>query len=84
MFRESGHGASMAQRRVEPKMIYQERFHDMLSRILRKKDGNEPYMGYADDFIMPLSGTGAYKQFGNSLVAPLFHTVAEAIKPSVL
>jgi DNA (cytosine-5)-methyltransferase 1 len=38
-------------------------------------------MGYPDDFIIPVSDTRAYKQFGNSVVVPLFKTIAEALKP---
>jgi len=41
-------------------------------------------MGYPDDFIIPVSDTRAYKQFGNSVIVPLFHTLAEAIKPFIL
>jgi len=40
-------------------------------------------MGYPDDFIIPVSDTRAYKQFGNSVIVPLFHTIAEAIKPII-
>jgi DNA (cytosine-5)-methyltransferase 1 len=41
-------------------------------------------MGYDDDFIIPVSDTRAYKQFGNSVIVPLFHTIAESIKPLIL
>ena len=41
-------------------------------------------MGYPDDYVIPVSDTRAYKQFGNSVVVPLFHAVAEFIKPFVL
>ena len=41
-------------------------------------------MGYPDDFIIPVSDTRAYKQFGNSVIVPLFKTVAEAIKPHIV
>jgi len=41
-------------------------------------------MGYPDDYIIPVSDTRAYKQFGNSVVVPLFHAVAEAVKPYVM
>ena len=41
-------------------------------------------MGYPDDFIIPVSDTRAYKQFGNSVIVPLFHTIAEAIKPLIV
>ena len=41
-------------------------------------------MGYPDDYIIPVSDTRAYKQFGNSVVVPLFHAVAEFIKPMLM
>lgn len=41
-------------------------------------------MGYPDDYIIPVSDTRAYKQFGNSVVVPLFHAVAEFIKPFII
>lgn len=40
-------------------------------------------MGYPDDYIIPVSDTRAYKQFGNSVIVPLFHAVAEFIKPYI-
>ena len=41
-------------------------------------------MGYSDDYVIPVSDTRAYKQFGNSVVVPLFHAVAEFIKPLLM
>ena len=41
-------------------------------------------MGYSDDYVIPVSDTRAYKQFGNSVVVPLFHAVAELIKPLLM
>ncbi len=38
-------------------------------------------MGYPDSYIIPVSDTRAYKQFGNSVVVPLFKAVALALKP---
>jgi DNA (cytosine-5)-methyltransferase 1 len=40
-------------------------------------------MGYPDDFIIPVSDTRAYKQFGNSVVVPLFHAIAKSMKPFI-
>lgn len=40
-------------------------------------------MGYDDSFIIPVSDTQAYKQFGNSVVAPLFQEVARIMLPHV-
>lgn len=41
-------------------------------------------MGYPDSFIIPVSDTRAYKQFGNSVVMPVFHEVARIMKPWIL
>ena len=41
-------------------------------------------MGYPDDFRIPVSDTRAYKQFGNSVVMPVFREVARIMKPWVL
>lgn len=41
-------------------------------------------MGYPDDFRIPVSDTQAYKQFGNSVVMPVFQEVARIMKPWIL
>lgn len=41
-------------------------------------------MGYDDDFIIPVSDTQAYKQFGNSVVVPAVREVARIMVPRVL
>ncbi|MBD5428110.1 MAG: DNA (cytosine-5-)-methyltransferase [Treponema sp.] len=41
-------------------------------------------MGYPDDYIIPVSDTRAYRQFGNSVVVPMFRAVAEFIKPYII
>ncbi len=38
-------------------------------------------MGFPDDFVIPVSDTRAYKQFGNSVVVPLFSHIAGYVKP---
>ena len=35
--------------------------------------------GFPDEFIIPVSDTQAYKQFGNSVAVPVVHAVAEQI-----
>ena len=40
-------------------------------------------MGYADNFIIPVSDTRAYQQFGNSVVVPAFKSVAELMQPLI-
>lgn len=41
-------------------------------------------MGYPDDFRIPVSDTRAYKQFGNSVVMPVFFEVARIMKPWIM
>lgn len=40
-------------------------------------------MGFPEEFIIPVSDTRAYKQFGNSVVVPVFHAVAEMLLPAI-
>ena len=40
-------------------------------------------MGFTDDFILPVSDTQLYRQFGNSVVVPAVKAVAEAMKPYI-
>ena len=39
--------------------------------------------GYPDDFIIPVSDTQAYKQFGNSVVVPVVSSIALQIKKTL-
>lgn len=66
------------------------RYHKDGSEILVEQDGNPRrltprecarLMGYDDSFIIPVSDTQAYKQFGNSVVVPVFRAVAELVVP---
>jgi DNA (cytosine-5)-methyltransferase 1 len=41
-------------------------------------------MGFPDNFIIPVSDTQAYKQFGNSVVMPVMREVARIMKPRIL
>jgi DNA (cytosine-5)-methyltransferase 1 len=41
-------------------------------------------MGFPDDFVIPVSDTQAYKQFGNSVVMPVMREVARAMKPRIM
>jgi DNA (cytosine-5)-methyltransferase 1 len=38
-------------------------------------------MGYPDTFVIPVSDTRAYKQFGNSVVVPVFKAIAQSMLP---
>lgn len=41
-------------------------------------------MGFPDDFIIPVSDTQAYRQFGNSVVVPVMAEVARIMRPHIL
>lgn len=41
-------------------------------------------MGFPEDFVIPVSDTRAYKQFGNSVVMPMMKEVARVMKPRIL
>ena len=41
-------------------------------------------MGFPDNFGIPVSDTQSYRQFGNSVVAPVMAEVARIMKPHVL
>lgn len=41
-------------------------------------------MGFPDNFLIPVSDTQAYKQFGNSVVVPVMREVARVMKPRIL
>ncbi|WP_286207955.1 DNA (cytosine-5-)-methyltransferase [Clostridium caldaquaticum] len=40
-------------------------------------------MGFPDDFIIPVSDTQAYRQFGNSVVVPVIKAVAKLMLPHI-
>jgi DNA (cytosine-5)-methyltransferase 1 len=40
-------------------------------------------MGYPEDFIIPVSDTQAYRQFGNSVVVPVVEKIAKAVVESL-
>lgn len=41
-------------------------------------------MGFPDSFVIPVSDTQAYRQFGNSVVMPVMQEVARAMKPAFM
>jgi DNA (cytosine-5)-methyltransferase 1 len=40
-------------------------------------------MGFPDDFVIPVSDTQAYRQFGNSVVVPVMQEVARIMAPHI-
>lgn len=62
------------------------RYHKDGSEILVRQEGRNPrkltprecarLQGFPDDFIIPVSDTQAYKQFGNSVTVPVVRSVA--------
>ena len=65
------------------------RYYKDGSEILIEQDGKNPrkltpreaarLQGFPEDFIIPVSDTQAYKQFGNSVAVPVIHAIAEQI-----
>ena len=65
------------------------RYHKDGSEILIRQEGTRPrrltprecarLMGYSDDFVIPVSDTQAYRQFGNSVVVPVIGWLARAL-----
>jgi DNA (cytosine-5)-methyltransferase 1 len=70
------------------------RYYKDGSEILVAQKGKNPrrltprecarLMGYPDSFEIPVSDTRAYKQFGNSVVMPVFREVARIVKPWIV
>jgi DNA (cytosine-5)-methyltransferase 1 len=66
------------------------RYYKDGSEILIPQDGINPrrltprecarLQGFPDDFIIPVSDNQAYRQFGNSVVTPLMHSVAKQVE----
>lgn len=65
------------------------RYYKDGSEVLIPQDGQNPrrltprecarLQGFPDEFLIPVSDTQAYKQFGNSVVSPLMQSVGENI-----
>lgn len=65
------------------------RYYKDGSEILIPQDGINPrrltprecarLQGFPDNFIIPVSDNQAYRQFGNSVIFPLIHTVAKQV-----
>ncbi|MGP5411399.1 DNA (cytosine-5-)-methyltransferase [Glutamicibacter ardleyensis] len=70
------------------------RYHKDGSEILVAQEGQRPrrltprecarLMGFDDSFVIPVSDTQAYRQFGNSVVMPVFSEVARIMKPHIM
>lgn len=67
------------------------RYHKDGSEVLIPQTGKNPrkltprecarLMGYPESFVIPVSDTQAYTQFGNSVVVPVIEFLAKAIEP---
>ena len=63
------------------------RYYKDGSEILIEQKGKNPrkltpleakrLQGFPENFIIPVSDTQAYKQFGNSVAVPVIHAIAE-------
>lgn len=69
------------------------RYYKDGSEILLEQEGKNPrrltpkecarLQGFPDDFIIPVSDTQAYKQFGNAVVVPLIEHLAKSVIKSL-
>lgn len=65
------------------------RYYKDGSEILIEQDGQNPrrltpreaarLQGFPEEFIIPVSDTQAYKQFGNSVAVPVIHAIAQSM-----
>ncbi len=73
------------------------RYHKDGSEVLIRQPGRRPrrltprecsrLMGFDTperEFVIPVSDTQAYRQFGNAVVVPVVRAVAELMKPHIL
>ena len=70
------------------------RYYKDGSEILIPQKGNNPrrltprecarLQGFPEEFIIPVSDTQAYKQFGNSVIVPLIQSVAKNIVKKII
>lgn len=69
------------------------RYYKDGSEILIEQEGKNPrkltprecarLQGFPEEFIIPVSNTQAYKQFGNSVAVPVIRAIAEQIVPII-
>lgn len=71
------------------------RYHKDGAEILVRRGGGRPprrltprecarLMGFPDSFVIPVSDTQAYRQFGNSIVVPMLTTLARSLHLDVI
>ena len=85
----NGFGFGLFNQNSEHTRTISARYHKDGSEILIEQEGKNPrrltpreaarLMGFPDSFIIPVSDTQAYRQFGNSVVVPLISAVATEI-----
>lgn len=85
----NGFGFGLVTRNQASTRTLSARYHKDGSEILINQEGKNPrrltpreaarLMGFDDSFIIPVSDTQAYRQFGNSVVVPLIETIAKQI-----
>ena len=86
--RGNGFGYGLARRNGITRTL-SARYHKDGSEILVPQRGRNPrrltprecarLMGFPDDFVIPVSDTQAYRQFGNSVCVPLMSYLAEHV-----
>ena len=84
-----GFGYGIADRKGISRTMSARYYKDGAEILIEQKNGKNPrrlnprecarLMGFSDDFKIPVSDNQAYRQFGNSVVAPLVTIIAERI-----
>jgi DNA (cytosine-5)-methyltransferase 1 len=89
----NGFGFGMVDRTSAYTRTLSARYHKDGSEILVSQPGMNPrrltprecarLMGFGDDFVIPVSDTQAYRQFGNSIAVPMMARVANQIVQTI-
>jgi DNA (cytosine-5)-methyltransferase 1 len=92
--RGNGFGFTLFDKESEYTNTISARYAKDGSEILIKQARKNPRMltpreaarlqGYPDSFLIPVSDTQAYKQFGNSVAVPVIKAIARQMKPYLL
>ncbi len=89
----NGFGFGLVDRTSEHTRTLSARYHKDGSEILVRQPGRNPrrltprecarLMGFPDSFVIPVSDTQAYRQFGNSVAVPMMASVAHRVVSTI-
>ena len=89
----NGFGFGLVDKNSVARTLSARYYKDGSEILISRGEGNNPrrltprecarLMGFPDTWIIPVSDTQAYKQFGNSVVIPVIKAVAELMLPEI-